>query len=70
MTLEWLAELALIKEQNAQLIKERDAAIKDLKQDANCDFCKWFIGGDCTDFEHIICHGENWEWRGVQNADS
>lgn len=51
-----------------QLVKERDTAVADLKELAVCDYCKWLIGGDCTDLEHEECHGEHWEWRGVQEA--
>lgn len=48
-----------------QLVKERDAAVDDLRISCDCDFCKWLIGGDCTDLEHEECHGEHWEWRGI-----
>lgn len=64
MTLEWLAELALLKEQNAQLVKERDAAIADIEH--SCEKCRWeTISGKCS--HPTYCE---WEWRGVRNADS
>lgn len=61
-------EIANYCETIADLEKERDTAVDDLKELAVCDYCKWLIGGDCTDLEHEECHGEHWEWRGVQEA--
>lgn len=55
-----------------QLVRERDAAIADLKEYASCDYCKrsnaeckeyWNIG-ECG--LHGLCGGEKFEWRGVQ----
>lgn len=56
-----------------QLVKERDAAVADLKESAVesavCDYCKWLVDYDCTDLKHETCHGEHWEWRGVQKEE-
>lgn len=52
-----------------QLVKERDAAVADLKKCADCDYCKWLVDGDCTDLEHEECHSEHWEWRGVKEDE-
>lgn len=64
MTLELLTELALLKEQNAQLVKERDAAVAYLYNEADyygdlCYFCAKNNDSPC-----IKCE---WEWRGVRD---
>lgn len=65
MTLEWLAELALLKEQNAQLVKERDAAIADAKEFGGCRSCVHHDEfGDCIG---ALLSNDCWEWRGVQD---
>lgn len=54
-----------------QLIKERDAAVADLKEGGFCMTCKHLVS---TQEEKLCMHcsiltggGEdNWEWRGVQ----
>ena len=49
-----------------QLVKERDAAIVDLKDHGrNCKTCLHGRRGknDCLDREEVPC---KWEWRGVQ----
>lgn len=51
-----------------QLVKERNEAVADLKELATCDYCKWFVDYDCTDFEHEECHGNHWKWRGAQEG--
>lgn len=51
-----------------QLVRERDAAVADLKELADCDYCKYGKGDDCEDTLHDYCTvGEDWEWRGVQD---
>lgn len=55
-----------------QLIKERDAAVADLKEISDCGYCKWFrdfgikVGCVCQESCNNIS-GVNtmWEWRGV-----
>lgn len=52
-----------------QLVKERDAAVADLKDHGrNCKTC--LHGGrgknDCLDREEVPC---KWEWRGVQEVE-
>lgn len=42
-----------------QLVKERDAAIADLKELSFCTYCK-SAGTNCS-----ACRGEHWEWRGA-----
>lgn len=52
-----------------QTIRERDAAIADLKYIASCVHCRksWFNNGETeTCPEPCGLNGENWEWRGVQ----
>lgn len=53
-----------------RLEKERDAAVDDLRISCDCESCKWFIGGDCTDLEHEECHGEHWKWRGGKEDEN
>lgn len=74
MTLELLAELALLKEQNAQLLKERDAAIHDLdmavcgQESYPCGYCANY-GIKPIDVEDVCetCTDcEKWEWRGIK----
>lgn len=55
-----------------QLVKERDAAIADLKEYASCDYCK-HSNAECEEYWNIgecglhgLCSGEKFEWRGVQ----
>ena len=60
-----LDELNVIIE---QLVKKRDAAIADLHESDNCDYCKYRELPDLE--EPCFCcgvdEGENkWEWRGV-----
>ncbi len=48
-----------------QLVRERDAAVEDLKVNANCTNCKYLNGeGYCV--ANWCYNGEAWEWRGVQ----
>lgn len=55
-----------------QLVRERDAAIADLKEYASCDYCK-HSNAECKEYWNIgecglhgLCGGEKFEWRGVQ----
>lgn len=66
LTLQSHAEMC---ERAEQLEKERDAAVADLRISSDCEFCKWLIGGDCTDLAHDECHGEHWKWRGLEDDD-
>lgn len=50
-----------------RLVKERDAAIKDLKHDGNCRCCKEI--DICGGLSHGYCGGLGWEWRGVKEAE-
>lgn len=54
-----------------QLVRERNAALADLKELADCDYCKYGKGNDCEDTLHDYCTvGEDWEWRGVQDEQT
>ena len=55
-----------------QLVKERSAAIADLKEYASCDYCK-HSNAECKEYWNIgecglhgLCGGEKFKWRGVQ----
>lgn len=60
MTLEWLAELALLKEQNAQLVKERDAAVKCIED------IETYLQWGAPQYAYKVIE----EWRGVRDADN
>lgn len=49
-----------------QLVKERDAAIADLKESADCQFCKFYDAEEVDCIAKNCRCGEEWEWRGVQ----
>lgn len=51
-----------------QLVRERDAAVKDMETIANnmllgCEFCK----KNCTEQANCLTGDARFEWRGVQN---
>lgn len=51
-----------------QLVKERDAAVKDMETIANnmllgCEFCK----KNCTEQANCLTGESRFEWRGVQD---
>ena len=55
-----------------QLIKERDAAIADLRKTASCLVCKHFgENGITCDALNQCLYGEHdvWEWRGLQEVE-
>lgn len=54
-----------------RLVRERDAAIKDLKQFLDCDVCKnnndeCLNNGLCKECSVGKSTRKHWEWRGVQ----
>lgn len=63
---------AVPRSEYERLKRERDAAVADLKERADCEYCKFWDSQkhDCVDYAHDYCneeHGLNWEWRGVQD---
>ena len=47
-----------------QLVKERDAAVEDLRISAGCTMCQNFEN-------YKSCHNNcSWEWRGVEPSES
>lgn len=56
-----------------QLVKERDAAIADLKSccayNSDCAFCKHYFSDDAAQFCEEGDSCGNWEWRGVQEVE-
>lgn len=61
-----------IAETIGKVIKERDAAIADLRKTASCLVCKHFgENGITCDALNQCLYGEHdvWEWRGVREAE-
>lgn len=57
-----------------QLVKERDAAVADLKEGSFCMTCKHLVSTQekklCRHCSSLTGGGEdNWEWRGVQEVE-
>ena len=62
--------LEKMEAENAQLRRERDAAVADLERVRSCTVCKY-----CDSLRLPIpevcqrcTHASNWEWRGVQEG--
>lgn len=68
-----LAEIQSLKVKLAQVTKERDAAVKDLRSVfGKCRFCRWYIPpvgpyAKCTKLNNNF--KDCWEWRGVADGN-
>ena len=60
-----------LEAENAQLRRERDAAVADLKKDSHCLQCKYHRSnnGDCIGVSMCGKGRPEWEWRGVVKED-